>query len=84
LTRMGADAGGGILDDDPLEAVAGPHADAVAGLDAQAKQTACDGGRCVPQLAVTHADVLLPDNQRLAVAVALDGGAEVVADGLAE
>ena len=36
----GADAGGGVLDDDPLEAIGRPDADAVARRDAQGQQAA--------------------------------------------
>ncbi len=66
----GADAGGGVLKDDPLVAVGGPDADAVAGGDAESEQAASGIGGRVPQLPIGGAIILRADDQRFAVAVA--------------
>src|SRR5947207_1412804 len=83
VDEVGANAGGGILDDDPLVTVGRPDADAVAGVDAEGEQGtgALRGG--VPEPAVGGAIVLRADNEGVALAVTFDGRAEVVANGLA-
>ena len=79
-----ADAGGGVLGDDPFEAVGGPDADPVAAFDPPPQEGLGEGRGGVPELPVGGPVVLRRHHQRLAVAVALDGAAQVLADGLAE
>ena len=79
-----ADARGGVLDDDPLEAVGRPDADPVAALDPPPEERLGEGGGGVPELAVRGPEALRRDHQRLAAAATFDGAAQVLADGLAE
>src|SRR5947209_16538620 len=67
-----------------LEPVRRPDADAVAFFDPQFQQGTSHALGHVPQLAPRQADVLMSDHERFALAEALDGAAQVLADGLAE
>src|SRR5260370_286430 len=77
----GAGAGAGVLDDDPLEAVGGPDADAVAGPDAEGQEAASQARGFVPELAVAGAVVLPADHQGPALGEAVDGSAAAGAHG---
>ncbi len=65
-------------------AVGRPDADAVARRDPGGEEGAGGLRDGVPELAVGGAVVLAAEDEGVAVAVAADGGAEVVADGPAE
>ena len=62
-----AGARGGVLQQDPLDAVAGPDADAVAGRESQAGESARDARDFAIQLAPGEADVLVADDERVPV-----------------
>ena len=84
IYKDGADAGHGGLQVDPLDAIGAPHADAVAGADAEAPQTArgtLDGGLQVPP---SQADALMPADQRVAVGAPGGRVVEHFTDGLFE
>ena len=79
-----ADPGGGVLDDDPLEAVGGPDADPVPLLDAT-RQQRLGQRRCgVPELSVGGPILLGGRHQRVPVAKAIHGASEIGADRLAQ
>ena len=80
----GADAGGRILRDDPLVAVGGPDADAVALRHPAGQEGSRECGRQLPQLGVGGAEVLGADHQGVAIAVPLHGAAQIGPDRLAE
>jgi hypothetical protein len=48
VDQDGADAGAGVLDDDPLVTVAGPDADALSRPNSQGEKAASQAGRLVP------------------------------------
>ena len=76
-----ADARGGVLDDEPLVAVGRPDADAIARAHPAGQQSAGGQRHLVPQLAIRGPVALLAHHQRLALAEALDGAAQALADG---
>ena len=75
-----ADSRGRVLERDPLEAVRCPHADTIAGLHPASEQTLCGAVHQFPQLAVSHAEVLMSHNERFAVTESLNGAAQVLAN----
>ena len=70
--------------DHPLVAVGRPDAHAVALAHAAGEQAARGEADLVPQLAVGRAVALVAHDERLAVAEALDGAAQALADGQLE
>ena len=80
----GAGPRGGVLDDDPLEAVRRPDADAVALLDPAREQAARREVDELPELGVGGAEPLLGADERLALGEALDGAPQAGADRLLE
>jgi hypothetical protein len=79
-----ADARGRVLDDDPLEPVRRPDADAVARPDAVGDQRTGRPVDLAPELGVRRAIALVADHQRLAFGETGDGPAQRRADRLVE
>jgi hypothetical protein len=61
-----AGASGGVLQEDPLDAVAGPNAGAVAGGESEAGESACDAGDFAIKLPPGEADVLMANHESFA------------------
>src|ERR1017187_6587083 len=59
-----ARAGGGVLHQDPLDAVAGPYAGAVAGLQSQTGEPAGDAGGFLVQFTPRQTRVLMANHER--------------------
>jgi hypothetical protein len=72
------------LPDHPLEAIGRPDADPLARLYPQGQQAAGAAGGGIVELAVGEAHPLGAHHQRLLIAMALDGVAQIGADGLAQ
>ena len=79
-----AGAGGGVLHEDPLDAVAGPDAGAVAGGESEAGESAGDAGGFAIELTPGEADVLMADDEGFAVGETGGGVREGLGDGLFE
>ena len=76
--------GGGELGHDPFGVVRRPDADALAAFEAERDQAGGEGVDPLPQLPPAPADFLMTDDQRVALAKALDGLVEIDADRLAD
>ena len=79
-----AGAGGGVLHEDPLDAVAGPDAGAVAGGESEAGESAGDAGGFAIEFAPGEADVLMADDEGFAIGETGGGVREGLCDGLLE
>ena len=79
-----AGAGGGVLHEDPLDAVAGPDAGAVAGGESEAGESAGDAGGFAIELTPGEADVLMADDEGFAIGKTGGGIRESLGDGLLE
>ena len=77
-----AGAGGGVLHEDPLDAVAGPDAGAVAGRESEAGESAGDAGGFAIEFTPGEADVLMADDEGFAVRETGGGVREGLRDGL--
>ena len=75
-------AGGGVLHEDPLDAVAGPDAGAVTGGESEAGETAGDAGGFAIEFAPGEANVLVADDEGFAVGETGGGVGESLGDGL--
>src|SRR5260370_9961635 len=62
-----AGSGGGVLHEDPLDAVTGPDAGAVAGGESEAGESAGDAGGFAIEFTPGEADVLMADDEGFAV-----------------
>ena len=76
--------GGGELGDDPFGIVGRPDADPLAGLEAERDEAGGEGVDLALQLAIVPADVLMADDQRVALGKTLDDAVEMHADRLAD
>src|SRR5690606_30031576 len=79
-----ADAGGGVLDDDPLVAVGRPDPDAIPLADTTGQQATGRQSGLLPEFPVGGAVTLVADDKRLVVPDALDRAPQVLADGLTQ
>jgi CubicO group peptidase (beta-lactamase class C family) len=73
-----------VLDDHPLPAVGGPDAHAITLADAAREQAPRGKADRLPQLPIARPVALVPDDERLPVAEALDGPTQVFPDRFAE
>ena len=79
-----ADAGRGELRDGPFVAIGRPDGDAIALVHAVRDERAGGGLHLLPELVVGRPVALVGHDERVALAEALDGPAQVLADRLAE
>src|SRR6185436_4147850 len=73
----------GELRDHPFGVVGRPHADAVAALEPECQQARSEGVHPFLQLSVSAADLLVPDDERIAVCKALGDPIEMPPDRIA-
>jgi hypothetical protein len=71
-----------VLQEDPLDAVAGPDAGAVARAQSQAREAACRAGDFAVEFAPREAHVLMAHHQRFAVGKSGGGMADCLGNGL--
>ena len=76
-----AGARGGVLHEDPLDAVAGPDAGAVAGRESESGESAGDAGRFAIEFTPGEADILMADHECFAVRETGGGVREGLRDG---